>query len=193
MGRQAARVLESDDVRRLIERTSRSRSPERNAIIVLLSYKAGLRASEISGLTWPMVLKPNGRLAEHITVSKHIAKCGSGRRIPVHPDLLAALRRYHRWSGRPDDGPVVRSERGGRMTPRSIVNWFHGLYSGLGLDGCSSHSGRRTFITRSARIISKVGGSLRDVQELAGHRALTTTERYIEGDRDAQRKLIGLI
>jgi integrase/recombinase XerD len=79
------------------------------------------------------------------------------------------------------------------MTPRSIVNWFHGLYGALGLHGCSSHSGRRTFITRSARIISKIGGSLRDVQELAGHRALTTTERYIEGDRDAQRKLIYLI
>ena len=63
----------------------------------------------------------------------------------------------------------------------------------MGLDGCSSHSGRRTFITRSARLLAKTGGSLRDVQELAGHRALTTTERYIEGDRDAQRKLVRLI
>ena len=79
------------------------------------------------------------------------------------------------------------------MTPRSIVNWFHRIYAELGLNGCSSHSGRRTFITRSARIIAKVGGSLRDVQELAGHRALTTTERYIEGDREAQRKLVRLL
>jgi integrase/recombinase XerC len=79
------------------------------------------------------------------------------------------------------------------MTPRSIVNWFHRVYDSLGLDGCSSHSGRRTFITRSARAISKIGGSLRDVQELAGHRALSCTERYIAGDRDAQRKLIRLI
>ena len=73
------------------------------------------------------------------------------------------------------------------------MNWFHGIYAELGLNGCSSHSGRRTFITRSARIIAKVGGSLRDVQELAGHRALTTTERYIEGDREAQRKLVRLL
>jgi integrase/recombinase XerD len=79
------------------------------------------------------------------------------------------------------------------MKPRSIVNWFHNAYAQLGLNGCSSHSGRRTFITQSARIISNVGGSLRDVQELAGHRALTTTERYIQGNRDAQRSLIGLI
>ena len=68
------------------------------------------------------------------------------------------------------------------------MNWFTALYTDVGLQGCSSHSGRRTFITASARMVAKVGGSLRDVQELAGHRALTTTERYIEGDRDAQRR-----
>lgn len=193
MSRQPARVLEADDVRRLLDHTRHTRTPERNAVIVLLSFKAGLRACEISGLTWPMVLNPSGRLADHVTVSRHIAKYGSGRRVPLHLDLASALRRYHRLSGRPEDGPLVRSERGDHMTPRSIVNWFHRIYGALDLGGCSSHSGRRTFITRSARVISKIGGSLRDVQELAGHRALTTTERYIAGDRDAQRKLIGLI
>lgn len=193
MNRQPARVLEPNDVRRLVRHTAATRHPERNEVIVLLSFKAGLRACEIAGLTWPMVLKTNGKLADHIIVSKHIAKYGSGRRIPLHPDLKAALSIYHRSLGLPQDGALVRSERGGHMTARSIVNWFHGAYAALDLDGCSSHSGRRTFITRSARVICKIGGSLRDVQELAGHRALTTTERYIEGDRDAQRKLIGLI
>ena len=140
-----------------------------------------------------MVLKTNGQIAEHITVSRHIAKYGSGRLIPLHPDLRKALRAYRRFVRSDLDGPLIRSERGGHLTPRSIVNWFHLHYSQLGLSGCSSHSGRRTFITQSARMVSKIGGSLRDVQELAGHRALSTTERYIEGNRDAQRKLIGLI
>ena len=79
------------------------------------------------------------------------------------------------------------------MTPRGVVNWFKGVYVALSLHGCSSHSGRRTFITRSARLLAKSGGSLRDVQELAGHRSLTTTERYIEGDRDAQRRLVNML
>lgn len=79
------------------------------------------------------------------------------------------------------------------MSARGVVNWFGRLYASAGLDGCSSHSGRRTFITRSARLIAKAGGSLRDIQELVGHRDLSTTQRYIEGDRDAQRKLIRLI
>ena len=79
------------------------------------------------------------------------------------------------------------------MTPRGVVNWFKAVYVDLGFEGCSSHSGRRTFITRSARLLAKSGGSLRDIQELAGHRALTTTERYIEGDREAQRRLVNML
>lgn len=193
MRRHPARVLETADVRRLLAHVAISRNPERNAVVVLLSFKAGMRACEIAGLTWTMVLRTDGRIAEHLAVCRSIAKYGSGRRIPVHRDLRDALAVYHKSLGRSAEGPVIRSERGGHMTARSIVNWFRAVYADLGFRGCSSHSGRRTFITQSARMISKVGGSLRDVQELAGHRALTTTERYIEGDRDAQRKLISLL
>lgn len=193
MPRHRANLLEPDDIRRLLRHTETTRHPQRNAVIVLLSFKAGLRACEIAGLTWPMVLKPNLRLADHISVSSTIAKYGSGRRLPLNPELRRSLKCHHRNSGRPCDGPVIASERGGHMTPRSIVNWFGEVYSHLELHGCSSHSGRRTFITRSARLLGQIGGSLRDVQELAGHRALTTTERYIEGDRASQRALVGLI
>ena len=161
--------------------------------MVLLSFKAGLRACEISGLAWHMLLRPDGRLAKQIIISDRIAKKGSGRRIPMNPELSASLDQLRRHQGFPRDGPVIRSERGAHLTARSVVNWFRQTYAELGMNGCSSHSGRRTFITRSARLLIKTGGSLRDVQELAGHRSLTTTERYIEGDRDAQRRLMRLI
>ena len=79
------------------------------------------------------------------------------------------------------------------MTPVSIVCWFARAFRAIGLEGCSSHSGRRTFITRAARLVHETGGSLRDVQLLAGHRSIQTTQRYIDGDTDAQRKLVSLI
>ena len=79
------------------------------------------------------------------------------------------------------------------MTALSIVVWFSRAFQTIGLEGCSSHSGRRTFITRAARLVHKAGGSLRDVQLLAGHRSIQTTQRYIDGDSDAQRKLVSLI
>jgi integrase/recombinase XerD len=48
-------------------------------------------------------------------------------------------------------------------------------------------------MTRAARSVSQVGGSLRDVQELAGHTSLAMTPRSIEGDTEAKRKLVGLL
>ena len=190
MPRQPAKALESEDVRRLLEHVCDQRHPARNRVIILLSFKAGLRACEIAGLDWSMVLASDNRVGSHLRVARYIAKMGSARDIPMHKQLATALERLHRAAGRPRDGPVIRSERDRAMTARSIVNWFGRLYRELELTGCSSHSGRRTFITAAARVLAGTGGSLRDVQELAGHRALTTTERYIEGNREAQRKLI---
>jgi integrase len=188
-----AKVLTSADLRRVLHHIPNCRYPERSRVMVLLSFKAGLRAAEIAGLDWSMVLGPNGRLTHELDVSALIAKNGRSRRVPINPELRAALLALRVVMGRPENGAVIRSERGQHMTPRSVVNWFSALYRELKFEGCSSHSGRRTFITQTARLLPKAGGSLRDVQELAGHRALTTTERYIEGDRDAQRKLVQLL
>jgi integrase len=88
---------------------------------------------------------------------------------------------------RADSGQFViwtRHQQG--TTPQVIVNSFAQWYWKLGFVGCSSHSGRRSFITQAARKVSLVGGSLRDVQALAGHASLTTTSRYIAMDVDAQ-------
>jgi integrase len=111
--------------------------------------------------------------------------------IPAHRDLREALTAHRSLST--GGGPVIRSERGGAMTPLSIVVWFNRAFRNIGLNGCSSHSGRRTFITRAARLVHKAGGSLRDVQLLAGHRSIQTTQCYIDGDSDVQRKLVAMI
>jgi integrase len=175
----------------LLVYASATRNPIRNRVIVLLSAKAGLRAGEIANLTWDMVVGPNGEISTVIELRDHAAKKRSGRMIPVHKDLREALASWR--SVTCGTGPIVLSERGGPMTPLSIVVWFARAYRAVGLEGCSSHSGRRTFITRAARLVHKAGGSLRDVQLLAGHRSIQTTQRYIDGDSDAQRKLVSLI
>jgi integrase len=88
---------------------------------------------------------------------------------------------------------IVASNRGGSMRANSIVNWFVAMFADLGLEGSSSHSGRRTFITAAAKNVHRAGGSLRDVQLLAGHRSIETTQRYIEGDTPSQRRLVSLL
>jgi integrase/recombinase XerD len=189
-GRQA-KSLSSADVNDLLLFASCTRNPLRNRAIVLLSAKAGLRAGEIANLTWDMVLDATGQISGIVELRDHAAKKGGGRVIPIHPDLRAALVAWRQAAAEWEY--AVQSERGGAMTPSSIVVWFNRAFRKIGLKGCSSHSGRRTFVTRAARLVHKAGGSLRDVQLLAGHRSIETTQRYIEGDSDAQRKLVSMI
>jgi integrase/recombinase XerD len=190
---KSAKIVSIHDFDQLMLRVGRTRQNLRNSAMVLLSFKAGLRACEIAGLDWAMVTTASGSLADYVAISGAIAKNGRARRVPLNPLLGAALKVLSAAAAKPRNGPVIQSQRGGHLTPGSVVNWFTAIYAEVGLQGCSSHSGRRTFITNSARMVAKVGGCLRDVQELAGHSALTTTERYIVGDREAQRKLAHLL
>src|ERR1700722_1256430 len=191
MSGKQAKILSFDAVSDLLAFTDCTRHPLRNRQIILLSAKAGIRAGEIAHLTWDMVSAATGEISATIESRDCAAKNGSGRLIPIHADLAAALSTWRRVSA--GSGHVVRSERGGPMTALSIVVWFNRAYHYVGLDGCSSHSGRRTFITCAARLAHHAGGSLRDVQLLAGHRSIQTTQRYIDGDSDAQRKLVSMI
>ena len=169
-GRQA-KTLSAADVNDLLVFASCTRNPLRNRVIVLLSTKAGLRANEIANLTWDMVLGPTGHISGIIELHDHTAKKRSGRVIPIHPQLGTALADLRRVAAQSDY--VVTSERQAAMTPSSIVVWFNRAFRSVGLQGCSSHSGRRTFVTRAARLVHKAGGSLRDVQLLAGHRSIS--------------------
>jgi integrase len=189
-GKQA-KILPDQAIEDLLFFAETTRHPVRNRVIVLLSTKAGLRAAEIANLTWEMLLAADGEIGATIELLDLAAKMGHGRRLPIHDDLRRALIDLREVSL--GYGPVIRSERGGRMTPLSIVIWFSRAFQAVGLEGCSSHSGRRTFITRAARLVHKAGGSLRDVQLLAGHQSIQTTQRYIDGDSDVQRRLISLI
>jgi integrase/recombinase XerC len=194
-GKQA-KVLRPRELQRLLDHVSHSRHPARDRVMVLLSFKAGLRAKEIAGLTWSMVTTATGDLADAISLPNRASKGkGGGRTIPLHNDLRAALVSLKAVRGdklRPHL-PVVYSERADGYSPNAVAVWFLTRYRETGVEGASSHSGRRTFITAAAKKISEAGGSLRDIQELAGHSSLGTTQRYIQGDSAAKRNVIALI
>jgi integrase len=191
MSGKQAKVVTPQMLRRMLRFTSRTPFPDRDRVMILLSVKAGLRACEMARLEWSMILDARGKIADVLAIHDAIAKKRGGRRIPMHPDLRRALGSLLRISE--PSGPLLRSARGGCLRPTSVVNWFAALFRELGFEGCSSHSGRRTFITAAARNIHRSGCSLRDVQLLAGHRSIEMTERYIDGDTCGQRRLIRLL
>ena len=192
LGRQA-KTLSKGQIEAVVGYLNSTRYPLRNRVIFYLSVKAGLRAKEIANLTWSMITDPSGMVGDFIRLEDRASKGRSGRIIPINNVLKRELEELRQDSWLMDKGFVVRTERARKTSPQAIVNLFSKWYAIVGLEGCSSHSGRRTFITNAARKISTVGGSLRDVQLLAGHTNLRTTQGYIEADAEAQRKIVQVI
>ena len=180
--------------RRVLAYLTSTRYPERNRAIFLLSVRAGLRAKEIASLTWAMLTDAEGKIGNAIHLVDQASKGSSGRVIPLNKELKAALEQIQKAQVGGRASPfVVTTERARQTSAAAIVNLFAVWYRALGFNGCSSHSGRRGFITNAARKIGTVGGSLRDVQLLAGHSSLSTTQRYIEAHADAQRRIVELV
>lgn len=127
-----------------------------------------------------------------IALEDKASKGDSGRVVPMNKALQRALKEYlvERNSS---SLYVIVSERSEKFSADAIAVFFKRLYNSLGFTGCSSHSGRRTFLTNCARKVSQAGGSIRDVMALAGHKNLQTTQRYLEQDAQAQQNLVKLL
>jgi len=197
IGKQS-KVLNKSQIEMVSNYLRSKRNGLRNQTIFLLSVKVGLRSKEISQLSWKEVCNSDGEIDDYINLTNKTSKGKSGRIIPLHRDVkqnLIELLDIHRgYMGFDINSSfIVRTERSPFTTSQSIVNMFQKWYRTLGLIGCSSHSGRRTFITETSKKISLVGGSLRDVQMMVGHSSLQTTQRYIESDSESQRKVVDLL
>ena len=197
LGKQS-KTLNKSQIQMVSNHLRNGRNGLRNQTIFLLSVKSGLRAKEISQLSWKEVCNSDGQVDTQINLTDRTSKGNSGRVIPLHKsvreNLIELLERYKKYRAfNLNSSFVIRTERSPFTTSQTIINMFQKWYRTLGLIGCSSHSGRRTFITETSKKISLVGGSLRDIQMMAGHSSLQTTQRYIDGDSESQRKVVDLI
>ena len=197
LGKQS-KTLNKSQIQMVSNHLRNGRNGLRNQTIFLLSVKSGLRAKEISQLSWKEVCNSDGEVDTQINLTNQTSKGNSGRVIPLHKsvrenliELLERHRKYYAFNI--NTSFIVRTERSPFTTSQTIINMFQKWYQTLGLIGCSSHSGRRTFITETSKKISLVGGSLRDIQMMAGHSSLQTTQRYIDCDSESQRKVVDLI
>jgi integrase len=158
---------------------------EQKAVICALSIRAGLRAKEIACLRWSMVMDSSGRIADAIALTNDASKGRrGGRTIPMHPQLRSALTTLY-GAGKAPGEHVVLDRSGQPFRANAVALFFKRLYAGLGYQGCSSHSGRRTFGTALGRRTDP-----RNVQVLLGHASLADTMRYIEPAEELMRNAV---
>jgi integrase len=157
----------------------RARRPLHDRVLFLLTCRAGLRAQEAAGLSWRDVTAADGTVGPVVVVPNGIAKRASGRVIDMHDALRDALRALHAHVQPAPSDPVCTTYRGQRLTPNHAAKILDRVYLRAGLQGCSSHTGRRTLLTTLAREAANHGCSIFDVQRVAGHKRLETTALYL--------------
>ena len=186
-----AKLLTDAEFKRLTAVINSLRYPTRNHTIVALSFYAGLRACEIAELKVSDVFDPDGNVKDTIYLSASQTKGSDSCTVLVNSRLQKQLSKYaaqYPQHVKKCDAKLIFSAKRRGFSAQTIVNLFQKLYSSAGVQGASSHSGRRQFVTQ----LADQGIYARLVQTLARHKHLSTTQRYIDVNENALRSALEL-
>jgi integrase/recombinase XerD len=185
-----AKTLSTKELSRALAVIATSRHAARNRIAVLLSFYAGLRACEIAALKISSALDDLGNVKTEIQLSRQMTKGNRARAVVVSSRLQKELAAYiATLNNASPNRPLICSQKQNRaFSANSLVQVFARIYSAAAIANASSHSGRRTFITR----LASKGVSARVLQKLAGHASLNTTQKYIDTTPQMLRNAVEL-
>lgn len=188
-----AKILSDLQIKAVLGALSSGRNACRNRVMFLLTLH-GLRACEVAALQTKMILNSEGEVGDAIHLEDKASKGKHGGRVVfMNQALRDELKEYLLKRDRKESLYLITTERSDRFSANAVAVWFKRFYSKLGFVGASSHSGRRTFGTRAAKKVSPAGGSLRDVQALLGQASIQNTQKYLDQESDAQRKVVEMI
>lgn len=188
----AAKSLTEEEISKVLNYIAANAYAERNRAMFLLTAMAGLRVSEVAGLTLGDVQNADGTVRREIYLAAHRVKHQHARTVFINSRLQQELANYiqsRTWLD--DEQPFFPTHRGPRraFTANTLTQHFFWLYKRAGIRGASSHSGRKTFLTS----LSSQGVSAFVLAALAGHKNIATTQRYITVNDDVKRKAVELV
>ena len=187
-----AKTLNQQELRRVLDYTATRKHSTRNRALVLTSFLSGMRVGEIASLRYSDVVSADGTIKNEIHLSAEQTKGNEGRTVFVNDRLRRELEIYiTRYKPLNTNRKFFYSQKSTSdgFTANTLTQYFHYLYKRVGIDGASSHSGRRSFATN----IASKGVGIRVLQKLLGHKNIQTTSVYIYASDDMLRKAVELV
>jgi integrase/recombinase XerC len=174
-GQTIPNYLSVDDMFRLLDSLYKNTLPGlRNRAIFETLYSAGIRVSELSGLNVTDIDDVQG-------IARIRGKGNKERIVPIGKKALKSISNYRETlRGQADipfnaAGPLFLNKNGGRLSARSIARILDHAARAIGMPiPVSPHALRHSFATH----MLDAGADLRVVQELLGHKSLSTTQKY---------------
>ncbi|MBK6862485.1 MAG: site-specific integrase [Ideonella sp.] len=185
-----AKTLTPQELRQALGQTALSRHAARDKAMLLLTHLAGMRVGEVAALHVGDVLDADGNVKGELRLGAHQTKGNVGRVVFINDRLQKELAVYARTlRSRDATSPFFMTQKRTRFSANTLTQHFVALYRKAGLEGATSHSGRRTFITN----LAAQGVSVRVLAALAGHRSIQTTQRYIDVNDNMLRRAVELV
>ena len=187
-----AKTLTKEELTRVLDYIRTRRFAPRNRAMMLLTHLAGLRIGEVACLRWSDVINQDGTVKEEIRLLPDMTKGRHPRTVFVNIRLHEELSAYAAQARCVDRSyPFFASQKSIKsgFGANSLAQAFALLYEGAGVEGASSHSGRRTFLTN----LANKGTAIHILKTLAGHRSISTTAAYLYSSPSQLKAAVELV
>ena len=183
-----ARTLTHKELRRVLDYVASRPHAARNRLVLLMTHWAGMRVGEVAALRVWDVLGQDGAVKAEIRLDAQRTKGKHVRTVFLGDKLRKEIAAYAKTL---DDqqSQLFRTQKRAHFTANSLCQTLKAIYAQAGMDGASSHSGRRSFITT----LASKGVGVRVLASLAGHRSIATTQLYIDVNDDMKRSAVELV
>lgn len=185
-----AKTLTAHELRKVLSNLPVNRYRLRNRLMLLLTHWAGMRVGEVAALRVSDVRAADGRVKPEIQLDAAQTKGKHARTVFLNDKLRKEIAAYLKTiPGRGPDRPLFMTQKRSGFSANVLCQTMNGLYKHVGMNGATSHSGRRSFITT----LASKGIGVRVLASLAGHRSITTVQRYIDCNDNMKRAAVELV
>ena len=185
-----AKTLTPQEIEQVLQYIEPRSYAMRNRLMFLTGLYSGMRVGEIASLTVGDVRNMDGSVRAEIRLTADQTKGRHPRTVFLPQKLRAELQTYLDLRGAvPATNPLFITAGRKRFSANVMAQHFHYLFKHAGIAGASSHSLRRSFLTS----LAAKGISVRVLADLAGHRNLQVTMRYLDASDDMKRNAVELI
>ena len=184
-----AQTLKDAEVKRVLAYCATRQHSARDTTIVLFSINAGLRAKELAALRVGDVYDELGAVCSSFVLAAEQTKGRRTRTVYVNNTLKRQLAQYYPTLPKQPSAALFYSQKGNFFSANTMCQLLLNIYKTCSLKDASSHSGRRTFITR----LANKGVGVRVLAELAGHSSIATTQRYIDVNAEQLANAVELV
>jgi len=196
-----AKVLTEKEIKKVVKVIDSKRHATRNRCMFLLTHGSGMRVGEVASLRICDVLQSDGSIKSEVFLSAQQTKGSKGRTVYLSDKMRDEISLYLKTRFKLNNLLAVTLTDTSRalfanqkdchrgFSASTACQMFHYWYKEAKIEGASSHSGRRGFITN----LANKGVHVRILQELAGHSSIAVTQKYIDVNHDKLRIAVEML